>query len=58
MKVSMKANDITKIILGTFVIWYLLRRTNLGQAYVTDMAAIPRQLGVAEGLKSAAQFVK
>ena len=54
----MKANDITKIILATFVIWYLLRRTNLGQAYVTDMAAIPEQLGVAEGLKSAVQFMK
>jgi hypothetical protein len=54
----MEANDITKIILGSFIIWYLLRRTNLGQAYATDMAAIPQQLSVAEGLKSAVQFVK
>lgn len=49
---------VTKYLLITFVLWYLLRQTSLGRAYSGDMLAIPRQLGVAEGLKSASQYIK
>jgi hypothetical protein len=53
-----RAKTLTYILLGSFVLWYLLRQTSLGKAYSSDMAAIPQQLGVAEGLKSAIQFAK
>jgi hypothetical protein len=48
---EMQANDITKLILGSFIIWYLLKRTSLGAAYSTDMMRIPQ--GLSEGLRSA-----
>ena len=47
---------ITKFLLVTFVLWYLLRKTTLGSAYSSDMMAIPGQLGFSEGLKSAKQY--
>jgi hypothetical protein len=52
------AKTLAKVLFGAFVFWYLSRRTSLGQAFTTDVAAIPQQLGVAEGLKSAIQFTK
>lgn len=55
---SKTSSSIINILLASFVLWYLLRRTNLGQAYSSDMYAIPQQLGVAEGLKSAANFMR
>jgi hypothetical protein len=55
---KIETSGIAKLVLWSFVLWLLLRKTSLGQAYSTDMAAIPQQLGVAEGLKSALQFMK
>jgi hypothetical protein len=49
---------IGKWLVVTFVLWYLLRQTTLGSAYSRDMMAIPQQLGVAEGLKSASQYIR
>jgi len=43
-------------IAGTFIIWYLLRRTQLGSAYARDMWAIPQYFGLAEGLRSAGKY--
>lgn len=48
----MSSNTIIKAVLVIFVVWYLLRRTTLGKAFSADVAAIPQQFGVAEGLKS------
>jgi hypothetical protein len=55
---KIETSGIAKVFLYSFAIWFILRRTDIGQAYSSDMAAIPQQLGVAEGLKSAIQFVK
>lgn len=44
-------------LLVTFGLWYFLRRTSLGSAYASDMYAIPQQLGVAEGLRSAQRYI-
>jgi hypothetical protein len=54
----MKSNDLLKWVFACFVIWYVLRRTDVGREFDTDMRAIPQQLGVAEGLKSAIELVK
>lgn len=54
----MKTNDILKIGLAAFAFWYLTRRTDLGQEFIGDVGALPQQLGVAEGLKSAIQLTK
>ena len=40
-------------LLVTFVLWYLLRRTNLGRSYTRDMFQLPGLLGAGEGLGSA-----
>lgn len=55
---STTTKTIGKWLVVTFVLWYLLRKTTLGSAYSSDMMAIPGQLGVAEGLKSASQYIK
>jgi ABC-type uncharacterized transport system permease subunit len=56
--VSDITKTLTKYFLITFAFWYLLRQTKVGLAFSTDMTAIPQQLGVTEGLKSAIQLVK
>ena len=39
------------LLVGTFAIWYFLRRTTLGTAYSSDIMQIPQ--GISEGLRSA-----
>jgi hypothetical protein len=41
-KMSLNVKTISSFLLTTFVIWYLLRRTALGQAYTSDMFSIPQ----------------
>jgi hypothetical protein len=50
------SKSITSFLLVTFILWYLLRRTTLGQAYAEDMLAIP--VGAGEGLNSIFQTVR
>lgn len=47
----------TGFLVITFILWYLLRRTELGSAYVGDMFAIPRFFGAGEGLNSAGRYI-
>lgn len=55
------ASKITKqvggFLLVTFALWYFLRRTSIGSAYAREMWAIPQRLGVAEGLRSAQDYL-
>lgn len=40
MTITIKS--VTYVLFVTFVIWYLLRRTALGSAYVSDLWSIPQ----------------
>ena len=51
MEKSKIYSQVGAFLLVTFGLWYLLRRTELGTAYATDMMNIPQ--GVSEGLRSA-----
>ena len=48
--------SITSLLIGTFVLWYLLRQTSIGRSYTRDMFAIPQYFGAGEGLNSAGRY--
>jgi hypothetical protein len=39
---TITAKSVSSVLVITFVLWYLLRRTTLGRAYVSDLWSIPR----------------
>lgn len=50
------SSQISSFLLVTFVLWYLLRRTNLGSDYTRDMMNIPRNIG--EGLQTTQEYIR